>query len=195
MRAAITPPRATDPLSDEFEPGASFDLDLPSHDPLARRVSSGGLPAVLPPSEPPPPNSFRTPLPIRSSYPPPAVHTTSAPPVGLSASPPPVNSAAQARASVPPVSRAPAPSVTGGPLPPSPRFALKLSPSPQASLFQRLLPGGLVLTGAVLLTILDQVYSSVSGEVFTIGPLRTSVIAGMLMLVGVALCLYRLKRD
>ena len=195
-RAAIALPPATDELSDEFEPGASFDLDLPSHDPLARRVSSGGMPAVRPPSEPPPPNSFRTPLPTRSSYPPPAVHSASAPPVGLSGSAPPVNSAAQAGASVPPVSRAAAPSpVAGGVHPVTPRFGLNLAPSPHASLLQRLLPGGLVLAGAILLTILDQVYSSVSGEVFTIGGLRTSVIAGLLMLVGVALCLYRLKRD
>jgi hypothetical protein len=62
-------------------------------------------------------------------------------------------------------------------------------------LVERLLPGGLVLGGAILVTILDQVYSAVSGEVFTIGPLRTSVIAGLVMIAGVALCLYRLKRD
>ena len=45
------------------------------------------------------------------------------------------------------------------------------------------------------MTILDQVYSAISGEVFTIGPLRTSVVAGLVMVAGVALCLYRLKRD
>ena len=196
MRAAIAPPLEMDELASDFGRGASFDLDLPSHDPLVRRVSSGGMPAVRPPSEPPPPNSFRTPLPTRSSYPPPAVHSASPPPVALSA--PPLAPTARAGASVPPVSRADAqPPVTwgAGVLPEAPRFELKLAPGPHASLFQRLLPGGLVLTGAILLTILDQVYSSVSGEVFTIGPLRTSVVAGVLMLVGVALCLYRMKRD
>jgi hypothetical protein len=58
-----------------------------------------------------------------------------------------------------------------------------------------LLPGGLVLAGAILVTILDQVYSAVSGEVFTLGPLRSSVIAGLAMVAGVVLCVYRLKRD
>jgi hypothetical protein len=62
-------------------------------------------------------------------------------------------------------------------------------------LVERLLPGGLVLGAAILVTILDQVYSAVSGEVFTVGPLRTSVLAGLVMAIGVGLCLYRLKRD
>ena len=58
------------------------------------------------------------------------------------------------------------------------------------------MPAGLVLGGAILLTILDQVYSAVSGEIFMIGPLRTSVLAGLVMLLGVALCAYRFfKRD
>jgi hypothetical protein len=70
-----------------------------------------------------------------------------------------------------------------------------LAASPDATLVERLLPGGAMLGGAILVTILDQVYSVVSGEVFSIGPLRTSVIAGLVMVLGVALCIYRLKRD
>jgi hypothetical protein len=53
----------------------------------------------------------------------------------------------------------------------------------------------LVLGSAVLLTILDQVYTAISGEVFTIASLRTSLLAGLMVLVGIALCLYRLRRD
>jgi hypothetical protein len=74
-------------------------------------------------------------------------------------------------------------------------FQLKLAADPHATLVERLLPGGLVLGGAILVTILDQVYTAVSGEIFTIGPLRTSVLAGLVMLLGVALCVYRFKRD
>jgi hypothetical protein len=76
-----------------------------------------------------------------------------------------------------------------------PRLGLRVAAPPDASLVERLLPGGLVLGGAILVTILDQVYSAVSGEVFTIGPLRSSVLAGLVMVLGVGLCLYRLKRD
>jgi hypothetical protein len=43
--------------------------------------------------------------------------------------------------------------------------------------------------------VLDQVYSGLTGEVFSLGPLRTSVLGGLLMLVGVAICLLRLRRS
>ena len=77
-----------------------------------------------------------------------------------------------------------------------PAFQLKLAADPHATLVERLLPGGLVLGGAILVTILDQVYTAISGEIFMIGPLRTSVLAGLVMLLGVALCAYRFfKRD
>jgi hypothetical protein len=81
------------------------------------------------------------------------------------------------------------------PVVPDQKPAWHLKPDPDASLATRLLPGGLVLGGAILVTILDQVYSAVSGEIFTLAGLRTSVVAGLFMLIGVALCLYRLKRD
>ena len=74
-------------------------------------------------------------------------------------------------------------------------FQLKLAAAPDATLLERLLPGGAVVVGAILVTILDQLYSAVSGEVFTLAGMRTSVVAGFFMLVGVGLCLYRLKRD
>lgn len=201
MRPAVAPPvELMDELSADFGPSASLDLDLPSNDPLVRRASSGGMSAVRP-SEPPPPNSFRTPIPPRrSSYPPPPDYSASPPPVAVSTRAPSVPPAAPRTASLPPVSRAgvsPSPGALGNLdlVPPTPAFQLKLAADPDATLVQRLLPGGLVLGGAIVVTILDQVYSAVSGEIFTIGPLRTSVLAGLVMLLGVALCLYRLKRD
>jgi hypothetical protein len=60
---------------------------------------------------------------------------------------------------------------------------------------QRLWPGGIVLACAILVTMLDQAYSAASGEVLSLFGLRTSVIAGLFMLLGLALCVYRLKRD
>jgi serine/threonine protein kinase len=195
MRPAVAPPPADlDELASDFGPGPSLDLDLPSNDPLLRRASSGGMSAVRP-SEPPPPNSFRTPIPPRrSSYPPPPDYSASPPPVAMSTRTSPVPAAAPHGSSLPPVSRAGAPQA---PLAPGATagFQLKLAAEPHATLVERVLPGGLVLGGAILVTIMDQVYSAVSGEIFTIGPLRTSVLAGFVMIVGVALCLYRLKRD
>ena len=72
---------------------------------------------------------------------------------------------------------------------------LNLKPEADATLMQRLAPGLLLLGSAVLVTILDQVYTAVSGEVLTIASLRSNILAGLMMMVGVALCLYRLKRD
>lgn len=201
MRQAVAPPVQVadlDDLAADFGPSASLDLDLPSHDPLVRRASSGGMAAVRP-SEPPPPQSLgNVPVPRRSSYPPPE-RSGSVPPVALTPSVPPVAPVPAAH-SLPPVSRggmqySPLPQVPIAMPEAKPAFRFKLAADPHATLVERLLPGGLVLGGAILVTILDQVYSAVSGEIFTIGPLRTSVLAGLVMLLGVALCVYRFKRD
>ena len=164
-RAAGAPPLEIDELPGDFGAGASLEIDLPGSEP-----------------------------PLRSSYPPHAERPTSSSPVAFTASVPPV---APHTASLPPVSRAtPRPLSGRAGLPAeAPRSTLGLAAPPHASLVERLLPGGLVLGAAILVTVLDQVYSSVSGEVFKIGPLRTSVLAGLVMVVGVALCLYRLRRD
>jgi hypothetical protein len=42
---------------------------------------------------------------------------------------------------------------------------------------------------------MDQLYTKISGEVFTLAGLRSSAVAGLMMVLGIALCLYRLKRD
>ena len=178
MRQAVAaPPLDLEELAADFGVGASFDLDLPHTDPLAVRRSS----------YPPPPERSVSPPPVTvsKSVPPPAVRPASVPPPRASV--PPVSRAAVpiAPAAVPPVRRLPA----------KPPFELKLAAEPDATLVQRLLPGALMLGGAIVVTILDQVYTMVSGEVFTLGPLRTSVLTGLVMVLGVGLCVYRLKRD
>jgi hypothetical protein len=76
-----------------------------------------------------------------------------------------------------------------------PRWSFRVAAAHDASIVERLWPGAVVLAGAILVTALDQAYSAASGEVFTPFGLRTSVAAGVLMLVGLGLCVYRLKRD
>jgi serine/threonine-protein kinase len=183
LRQAVTPPMHFDDAPFDLVPSASFDLDLPPNDPFVRRASSGGMAAVRP-SEPPP--ASRRSVPPRQSQPPPA-HSPSVPPVALSAP--------QRRVgSTPPAALGAAPSPPSA-SPAMPSFELRLKPSADATLIQRIAPGLLVLGSAVLVTILDQVYTMISGEVFTVASLRTSMLAGLMMIVGIGLCLYRLKRD
>ena len=196
--AVVAPPLDLEQLPVDFGAGASFDLDLPHNDPLAMRRSS----------YPPPPERSVSPPPVtlttsKSTPPPPGVRLASVPPArgALGSIPPPQG----VLGSIPPVSRAnalqtPAPlprvaPVTANLQPAKPPFELKLAAEPDATLVQRLLPGALMLGGALVVTILDQVYTMISGEVFTLGPLRTSVLTGLVMVLGVALCVYRYKRD
>jgi hypothetical protein len=168
-RQAVAPPLEFDESPLELLPSASLDLDLPSNDPFVRRASSGGMAAV------------------RISEPP-VSYSASASPIPSSVAAPPVSS-------TPPLAPAAQPSRDVAGVPTKPAFQLNWAPAPGASLFQRLLPGVLVLVGAILLTILDQVYTALSGEVFTVAGLRTSIVAGLILLVGIGWCVYRLKHD
>jgi len=56
------------------------------------------------------------------------------------------------------------------------------------ALARRLLPGSALVASSILLTALDRVYASAAGEVFTLGPVRTSWVAAALLLGGLALC-------
>jgi serine/threonine-protein kinase len=58
----------------------------------------------------------------------------------------------------------------------------------ERTLFQRLLPGLSLAGASILLTLLDRAYAASSGEVFSLGPLRTSWVAGALLLGGLGLC-------
>jgi len=187
VRPAVGPPL-------DFEEAAALDaqeiaLDLPSHDPLVRRKSFGGMPAVLPDEQPslPPPARLSSPAPIAAA----SLHPRSlAPPVVADSSLPPASHSAVSAAWQ---ANSPA---GGGSLPPPPApLRLSLAAAEHASLKVRLLPGAVLVAGAILVTILDQSYSAFSGEVFMVGPLRTSVLAGIVMLAGIGLALFRLKRS
>jgi hypothetical protein len=55
----------------------------------------------------------------------------------------------------------------------------------EASLVRRLAPGIVLLCASIVLTIVDQTYAGSSGEVLTLGPLRATWLAALLMLAGV----------
>jgi serine/threonine-protein kinase len=182
MLAAVAPPVHFDDLMPlDSASSTGLDLDLPSHE-MARRPSP--QPASLQ-------SSALRQSPSSSSM---AQYSPSPPPVAITASAPSVISVAPAApASRPPVH---APLIDLPPDVPEHRhaFQVNLLPAEDASLLQRVLPGLIVFGFAILLTVLDQVYSVVTGEVFSLGPLRTSLLGGLLMVVGVAISVFRLKR-
>jgi len=85
-----------------------------------------------------------------------------------------------------PASRAP------GAVPASGTLGKLLERDADTPLLGRVLPGAVLIGIAVLLTLADQVYAAMTGEVFALGPLRASLIGGLLLLVGVALLAYKL---
>ena len=207
MRTAVAPPVELDDLQPlEMMPGTglsqSFELDVPSHE-IARRPSQPPIALELEPQQPP--ASLRSAAPQVSVTPPPVVVTAAMPPV---VSAPPV-----APTSLPPSGAGPPRYETASPAGPQqpipsyqptsyqpssspvrPAFPVTFLPSESASLSARLLPGAVVLACALLLTILDQVYTAATGDLMSIGPLRTSVLSGLLMVVGVVLCVVRVIR-
>jgi hypothetical protein len=60
------------------------------------------------------------------------------------------------------------------------------------TLARQLAPGIAMAAASVVLTLLDHVYASYSGEVFSIGPLRTTWIAALLLVGGLGLVAVRL---
>jgi hypothetical protein len=52
---------------------------------------------------------------------------------------------------------------------------------------RRLVPGLAVAGSSIVLTLLDRIYVAVTGEVFTLGPLKTSMVAAVLLVGGLAL--------
>ncbi len=65
-------------------------------------------------------------------------------------------------------------------------------PSESSSLAWRIVPGALLVVLAIVVTIADQMYASSTGEVFTLGPLRSGWISGALMVSGVVVIAIRL---
>ncbi len=76
--------------------------------------------------------------------------------------------------------------------PPRPNFASAPTFVEAPSLLQKVLPGAALIGASVLLTVVDQAYSAATGEMFTLGPLRATWIAGLLLLAGLALSVYRM---
>ena len=112
---------------------------------------------------------------------------------------------ATAAARGPPVSAAPLRVSSGPPAVAPPRsastpdgelpaVAMPRPPVPSAppTLARQLAPGVAMAAASVVLTVLDHVYASVSGEVFSIGPLRTTWIAVLLLVGGLGLVAMRL---
>jgi hypothetical protein len=62
----------------------------------------------------------------------------------------------------------------------------------EPTLLQKALPGAALIGASILLTIVDQAYSAATGEMFTLGPLRATWIAGLLLLAGLGLLVYRM---
>jgi serine/threonine protein kinase len=182
LQRAVVPPLELEDHGLELVPAPSLDLDLPDSDPIVRRASSGGMSAVRPSEAPPSLRHAR-----RSEAP--RAHSPSPPPVAIS------SPLAPRPSTTPPATPQYSQPVAVPNAPPKPSFELKLAPEPEATLFERLLPGLVILGGAVLVTILDQIYTAIAGSVFDLFGLRTSVLAGLMMMLGIALCLYRLKRD
>ena len=52
---------------------------------------------------------------------------------------------------------------------------------------QRLVPGLALVASSIVLTLLDRLYAAFAGEVFTLGPLRTSYVAAALLVGGLGL--------
>jgi len=186
-RRSIEPSEDTGPRFDFDEVGGggpSLDLDLPPDEPLHRRALTPpgvavapaveeAIPAVAPSLAPGGPvASTRGPASIPSLAPAPVVKAAPEAPTKISLQPGSPDSSAK----TPPAVIMPRISV----------------PSAPPTLARRLAPGVAMAAASVLLTLLDHVYASVSGEVFSIGPLRTTWIAALLLLGGVGLVAMRL---
>jgi serine/threonine protein kinase len=201
-RRSIEPAKDVALAFDFDEPaqgGPTLDLDLPAGEPLHKRsltppnvpVTPAGadptgpaLPFVTPTAHAatatpasPPPRAAET---VPSLAPPSAFPLVSAAPP--SAAPPQSSISLDPGSARKPKAELPAPVAM-------PRSSV---PSKPPSLVRTLAPGLALAAGSVVLTLLDHVYASMSGEVFSLGPLRTTWIAALLLAGGVALVAMRL---
>lgn len=143
-----------------------------THDVEARRrVSSAAMPAVTAPARP-----------SSGAYP---AQPGSLPTASASQSIRPVSGLPAATASVRPGASGPGYPLPN--LPPLPGFQ-----EPEPSLLRRVLPGAVLVFMSILVTLGDQWYAASSGEVFSLGPVRATWIAGLAMLGGVVWIAIRL---
>jgi hypothetical protein len=66
------------------------------------------------------------------------------------------------------------------------------TPVPEPTIARKLMPGIVLVVASIVITLADQAYAASSGEVFAIGPVRTTWVAGLSMVVGVGLIIHRL---
>ncbi len=202
-------PRQAAVVAEEDEPQeVAIELDAPS-----RRPEAAGFHAMpsAPPSGPTSmrgPTSMGPPVSARaaptSMGPPstPVVPPASLPPSSTPMGPPPGYASGL-------VSGAPPPgSVTGDPTVPPPSAAAALMARAKtaaqdpgavarnvAEVGNRTSTALVMLGGAILLTILDVIYSHVTGERFSIGPMKLSWLAGPLAFAGAIVLAVRLSRE
>jgi serine/threonine-protein kinase len=180
------PPSAPSGLRFDFDDaggaGPSLDLDLPADEPIPRRslTPSGvsALPAAQPSLAPAPPPGVQLAAMPRA---PTATPSLTPKPEGRVPSNPPNISLQPASGGV---SRAELPAPVA-----MPRRSV---PSVPPTLARRLAPGVSLAGASVLLTLLDRLYAATSGEVFSLGPIRTTWIAAVLLAAGVGLVGLRL---
>ena len=149
-----------------------------------RRVSSAAMPAVSAggpiPAATAPARSLSGSMPAATA---PVRPLSGSYPAAQSGSVPPA-SASQSMRPLPPGSGVSAPPM---PLPPPPgAFAA------EPTIVSRVLPGAVLVVLSILVTLGDQWYAASSGEVFSLGPIRATWIAGLFMLAGVVLIAIRL---
>jgi serine/threonine protein kinase len=151
--------------------GLSLVLDVAPGE-LVRQGSLAPFPAPVPGAVSAPP----------ASMPAPSLGRSPTPALGL---PAPRHAPGAAAPLRPPQTMAEAIRSSRPPPPPvSPRPPPQKEPVPLA---RRLVPGLAVAGSSVVLTLLDRVYVAVAGEVFTLGPLKTSMVAAVLLVGGLAL--------
>jgi serine/threonine protein kinase len=76
--------------------------------------------------------------------------------------------------------------------PPRSNFASAPAFVEEPTLLQKALPGAALIGASILLTLVDQAYSAATGEMFTLGSLRATWIAALLLVAGLGLLVYRI---
>jgi serine/threonine-protein kinase len=185
-------PAVQGPVSFDFDAGdgassnATLDLDLPPDEPIPRRSLAPSSPSLS--LEPQPLGAAELAAPpalghVSSAPPTPSLAPVSSRPRGR-VEPSPASGDRQTLGSGPPSRGGSEPAARGQPASSGGPGAA----APERSLLRRLAPGLALSAASVLLTMLDRAYAASAGEVFALGPLRTSSVAVALLVGGVGLC-------